>query len=91
MTGIAVVPVIGEASAMIRTIVLVLIAASLAACSPEVWHRPGASQEDARADTAACQNAAQRSGDSGSVYGEVGAYNYFHRCMAARGYHASLY
>jgi outer membrane PBP1 activator LpoA protein len=91
MAGAAVVPVSGEASAMIRTITLVLVAASLAACSAEVWHRPGASQEDARADTAACQNAAQRSGDSSGVYRQVSAYNYFHRCMAARGYHASLY
>ena len=76
---------------MIRTITVVLVAVALAACSAEVWHRPGGSQEDARADTVACQNVAQRSGDSGGVYGQVSAYNYFHRCMAGRGYSASLY
>jgi hypothetical protein len=76
---------------MIRTITLVLVAAALAACSAEVWHRPGASQEDYRADATACQNAAQRSADGGGIYGQVSTYNYFHRCMAARGYSASIY
>jgi hypothetical protein len=87
-----VVPVIGEASAMIRAIGIVLIAAALSACSADVWRRSGATEQDVRIDTVACQNAARRSSESsGLIYAQLTSYNYFNNCMAARGYLVSLY
>jgi hypothetical protein len=87
-----VVPVIGEASAMMRATGIVLIAAALSACSAEVWHRSGATEQDVRIDTVACQSAARRSSEnSGPIYAQLSSYNYFNNCMAARGYVVSLY
>jgi len=80
---------------MFRTIIVVLVAASLAACSsPEVWRKSGASQQVVRADTDACHGAAQRSSDAdggGYLYEQLANYNYFDRCMADHGYLVSLY
>jgi hypothetical protein len=78
----------------IFTIILVAasLAASLSACSTEVWRKAGASEEDATLDTAACQIAARRTTDGANVvYGKVYAYNYFNNCMASRGYQVSVF
>ena len=91
MTGTAVVPVGGEADAMARIVAMVVVAVALAGCATEAWHRPGATEADARADMAACESAVQRSGAGSGIYGSVTGYDYFHRCMAARGYHAEVF
>jgi hypothetical protein len=86
------VPASGEAGAMMRVMMIVLVSVALTGCSAEVWHRPGASEQEARADTAVCQYAAARSSEgSGVVYEQVASYNYFNNCMAARGYLVSVY
>ena len=80
---------------MIRTITFLLVAASLAACSsPEVWRKTGASEQAVRADTLACQGAAQRGSDNdggGFLYEHLSNYNYFQRCMSDHGYQVSLF
>jgi hypothetical protein len=84
--------VTGEVSAMIRIMMIVLVAAGLAGCSSEVWRRSGGNEQDARADTAACQGAAQQTSQGdGLVYRQFSSYNYFNNCMAERGYLVSVY
>ena len=72
---------------------LAVLAASLAACSPEVWQRPGASEQDVTADTNSCLNAAELFGDrsGGIVYGQLMKSDYFDRCMLDRGYRVTLW
>jgi len=77
---------------MKNVITLILAAALLSACaSPEVWHRGATSQQVAEADVAACHYRAAREGYGSGIYGGVAGYDFVHRCMAALGYHASIY
>jgi hypothetical protein len=78
---------------MLKVITMLLVAASLAACSPEVWQRPGASQLDVTTDTISCQSAAEQFGarSGGYIYGQLMKSDYFDRCMSARGYRVTLW
>jgi hypothetical protein len=78
---------------MMRVMMIALAAVALTGCSsPEVWQRPGATEQEARVDMAACHYAAQRNSQgTGVIYEQVVSYNYFNHCMAARGYLVSLY
>jgi hypothetical protein len=77
---------------MKSTIALILAAALLAACaSPEVWRRPGTTEQVAAVDISACRTRAARDGYASGIYGQIAGYDYVHRCMADLGYHASLY
>jgi hypothetical protein len=92
VTGTAAAPVVCKAVTTMRTFTILLLAISLAACSAEVWRKSGASEQDVRVDTMACQSAAQRSSaGTNPVYAHVESYNYFNNCMTDRGYLVSIF
>jgi aspartyl protease family protein len=62
--------------------------ASLTACAPKVWIKPGASQQDFTTDRYSCERDARQSGYFGTgIVGAINMQNFYESCMNAHGWY----
>lgn len=62
---------------------------SLAACTPTVWDKPGATQADYNTDHYNCEKDARQSGYfGGGIAGAINIRNFFRECMIPHGWSA---